>query len=296
MLDKEVRSSHVLIEFDTIVDVDYGILCTIYEKYYDTDIFSKQLLELSPEEWLGLLHDNPKENPISVLVEPEYEPYIDDYLRQLKAENLEHIYKKACFTNMIRFIYNAINTNRLCIVDILCRSRGEYDIMKKFLKDQDANHYHILLHTTDNPFNAKQYDTIFIKNAKSLFKYTNLEEKQILIAELMYNIDEDMYWREEGIVPKKLYTALHSESNTINTFRLYDYNKNYFIGRNYPYSDDEPVFIDEFMNPGNSDPVDDDEAPMDMPVEQPTEIQDDDFDLPGFEDIKTLKEEDYVYK
>lgn len=298
MTNNEVSSSHVLIEFDIIVDIDYGILCTIYNKYHDTTIFVDQLLELNDKEWLGLLHDNPTTNPVSVLLDSDYENSADDYYNQLINTELEYIYDHSRLTNMALFITNAISTNGLCIIDILCKNNLEYSIMKRLLKNEDRSCFDIILFNFDNNklFNVNKYTSIFIKYAKSLYNYDNVIGKNVFLAELLCNIDKDIYRSGNGIYPDKLLTALYVEINNISTIRLYDYDNSYFINQNYLYSSDTPQYIDEYLNPGDDTPSEDDEDVEIVEDTNQDNIEEDSFD-PGLGiDPNKLKEEDYIYE
>lgn len=299
MINNEVSSSHVLIEFDTIVDTDYGTLCTIYDKYHDTDIFVEQILEMNDKQWLGLLHDNPTTNPLYSIIDPDYEEYMDKYYTQLLDTELDYIYDHSRLTNMALFVTNAISTNGLCIIDILCKDKLEYSIMKRLLKDEDRSCFDIILYesTSDNPFfNVNKYSSIFIKYAESLYNYDNVIGKNIFIAELLHNIDKDTYRSGNGIYPDKLLTSLYIEANNIHTIRLYDYDNSYFINQNYLYSSDTPEFIDEYMNPGNDKSSEDDEDIEEIEEDTNQNIEEDSFD-PGLGiDPTKLKEEDYIYE
>ena len=42
------------------------------------DVFIEELLNLPQEMWLGMIHDNPTNNPVSIFISKEHEDEVDD--------------------------------------------------------------------------------------------------------------------------------------------------------------------------------------------------------------------------
>ena len=62
---------NILLEFETVVDIDYGVLQLVEEKYEQDDRFYHQLMYLGDKQIKGLIHNNDSNNPVRILMDIE---------------------------------------------------------------------------------------------------------------------------------------------------------------------------------------------------------------------------------
>lgn len=257
-----------LIEFEMLVDVDFGVIKTI-SKYYHTDYFSIKLLDVEDENiWLGLIHDNDTLNPVKCVMNPEIDD-ADDFYNCLMQEEEMIVYSQSCLTGLYDFIISAIGTNGLVEITILCKNEAQKQVIESLFPWINNNQYlNIDIYdpkTAMEPYDVSQYSSLFARYIQSLIDhYIGLDGKSVFLYECLTNLDIQLYKKGTGLYPHPLYASIYTDISYIRIISLYQYDNTYFPNNDYPFSDSDVLFndnvLDEFMDPGEGIIVSDDEV------------------------------------
>lgn len=246
----------ILVEFEMLVDVDFGVIKTI-ANYYNTEYFSQCLLDVDDENlWLGLVHDNLTKNPVECVMNPDIDDAEDFYECLMQEEELL-VYSQSCVTNLYNLIVTAISTNGLVDVTILCKNDLQKQVVEGIFPWINNNSYiHVVCwnneENPDDSFDTSEFSSLFIRHADSLLtKYTNFDGESIYLYECLTNLDVQEYKRGVGLYPHPLYNGMLADICYIRVISLYQYDNSYFINRNYPFADSIiSDKVDEELDPG----------------------------------------------
>ena len=241
----------ILVEFEMLIDVDFGVIKTI-ANYYHTDYFLINLLDVPDENlWLGLIHDNLTTNPVDCVMNPDIDDAEDFYDCLMQEESLL-VYSQACLTNLYDMIIASIGTNGLVDVTILCKDEIQKQVIRELFPWSGNNQYMHILVSNNETVDASGYSSLFVRHAQSLLdKYENFDGKSIYLYECLTNIDVQEYKKGIGIYPHPLYSGMLGDICYIRVISLYQYDNSYFINRNYPFDDTElNDMVDEVLDEG----------------------------------------------
>lgn len=271
----------ILIEAECLLDMDFGVLAHIYDisdQY--PDVFIEELLNLPQEMWLGMIHDNPTNNPVSIFISKEHEDEADNLYEKFMRDNYEDIVHKSNLTNLILFVREALITN-LYEVCIVCSSEIQRVLLVDLYAPLGSDNLSVIVRPDD--MDVSDYQNLFFRYISSMQRYDKVVGKNIFLMQCITNINEDLYRSGIGIFPDNTQEecAMYSSCNNIRTIALYDYNESYFPNNGYPLRDSE-------------EEIEEDEEEEIEEVD--TSEEDDDFD-PGIGiDIGSLSKEDYIYE
>lgn len=285
---------NILVEFETIVDLDFGAMMYIYKNYDDEEKFHFQLMELEDNQIKGLIHDNPETNPVKILMDIEDYEEADQIYDDIMANHIMEVLELSPPTNLFTFCRTSMETDGLITINILC-TRHEYE---EVIEDalSGSRNYNIIYHNfvdENDPeqFNVKYYTSLFLRHVENIFRYDNMDGKTVYIQECLTNMALEPYYAGNGTFPNPRVCGLHMENNRIFIFAPYEYNNSYFVNWNYPYDDSDPEEEKEFIE-ASSEPFD----PFDNRVDltrfiemgddgEDEEEEDDEFD-PGMFDAQ----------
>lgn len=249
---------NILLEFETVVDIDYGVLQLVEEKYEQDDRFYHQLMYLGDKQIKGLIHNNDSNNPVRILMDIEDYDEADRIYSDIMENEIDKVLEKSVTTNLYEVCKNGIATAGMCNVNIIC-SREEYaNYANKLFEDYGDEYLQILYHDfgipgDEEPFNCEEYTCLFLRYITSLFNYDNLMGKSVFIQECYTNMDMKLYYSGVGLFPDSKVCMIHAECNRIFIFSPYNYTNEYFVNFDYPYDTEvlpvfEPEEIDEDMD------------------------------------------------
>ena len=130
------NKQNILVDFECIVDVDYGILLYVNDLLKDDERVSHQLIDNTTYfERLGLIHDNDSTNPVRILFMPEDYDYADELYEKIMSKDIDKVLQLSTVTEMFNFSISALLTKGMCDVNILCRKKEYIDIVNKIYSD-----------------------------------------------------------------------------------------------------------------------------------------------------------------
>lgn len=222
-------SSNVLIEFDTIVDTDIGLIRTIDKWYCDKNIFFSSVTSMDDTHLKGLLQRKTTMNPLQVILKDESDiEGMNSLYTKFIAEEYNNILKYSALTSMYDSTILFVQTRGTIGVNVLCRNDKEESLLKEIFKDF-INSITIVRMPDNKRLNVSKYSEIFVKNIFSLISFDELEGKNIFIANMVGNYDQPMYELAKTIVPNKTVGDIYGCFNIIRFFTLYDYDNSYFF-------------------------------------------------------------------
>ena len=190
--NKVIYGINLLVEFDSIIDTDLGLLYLMkneYNKAYIRD----ELLNSNDEYFFKCeLLTRETVNPLTVILKKEYLDNAND----LYFEILEKDYSKVLIyskpNSMFTMVYNYVKLQSNIIdTTILCKNEEEKQLIRSLL-----NNVRIIIGDREK-INLQPYDTMFVKDYYNTLKYKNLKEKNIYI--LRYNFNLESAFKKEDI-------------------------------------------------------------------------------------------------
>ena len=123
--------TYPVLTFDQIIDIEFGLLDVIYEKYNDRETFYWALLEAPPKVKLGLLYNRLRPNPITVVAkDKDNKELMDDYYRQFMEEEYVAILKKSIVTGLYKLLQEFM-VHDFISPTIICKSQIESTYLEK---------------------------------------------------------------------------------------------------------------------------------------------------------------------
>ena len=202
-------TSKIIVDFDSIVDTDFGIICYVIKHYKDSKYLLDYVVKGTEYFVKCLLLVREDENPLSIIFKPEYKNSIDSILKEIETtDEYKEVLKHAKPTAIFGLIETYKKTNGVIDATILCKNQ----IQEQYIKKIDNNLKVIVSESID----LEPYGTMIVKNYSSLLRHNNVLGKSIIVCEYAYNMDKD---RDRVLNPKV--DVLISKSN--NTFIVFPY-------------------------------------------------------------------------
>lgn len=174
-------SINILIDFEMLFNLDYGLIKTIVLKYnnskYTNDSYLKSV------QFDDLMHDllnQEKDDPLQLVFKDGVD-YKDIY-NQLYKNEIEEIVKHSCPTKIVGLMTELMKYNNNNNIMVICKNRYE---------EQKIRSMHLLTKTVNiNDINNLVYDCYYCKDIKRINMFKEIDRKYIYIANYKYNIIE----------------------------------------------------------------------------------------------------------
>lgn len=225
-------SQTILVEFDMLVDTEYGLIRLLKDKYCDERFFFKDILNLEEKLLKGVLMERTMFNPLQVAFKDEsLVELMDSFYKQFMEREYEEILKRSCLTNIINVVKMGIDTEGVIRFDIICKNKMQRDYMTHIMSDCLPSLYNIVL-DTEELYDVSKYDAVFIKDIRNLVRYKNLYGKVIYLANMTYNIDQKLFAEKQMFSIKEEF-AFYVTRDEFKFITLYPYDNTYSINRNF---------------------------------------------------------------
>lgn len=194
----EGKKLSALIDYDFIVNTEFGLIRFIREFFQDEDVFDLNVLNKSDREILSLLYSRTHYNPLSIIMkkimktDEEHEKYMkmvyDGYFNEYKKEIIEASVTSESILNFVRLMLGSkVNNTSICIKDDIEQSNikacfGKCNTVKisdiPYIKSFDVFYVKDYKFFTDNNlklngknlyFTNRKYNLLFLKNNPSYF-------------------------------------------------------------------------------------------------------------------------------
>lgn len=247
----------VYVEFNMLVDTDYGLIKFIADNFADESMFYTDVLFMDEHLLKGMLMERTNYNPLTV-------PAIDEdnitLLNTLYDQFIERYYDKilgySTVTSVLEAVlkYMVISAAR---IQFICEYESEADVLRMLMNKfgiKDRTLYSIYVRKdTEEIINVSKCNIFIAKHPTSLYRYTGLDTKNIYLADLVCNLDQEKLEKRKLRYPN-IDTILYYSENQINYMQLYPYDESYAINGLLWYEDN----IEDNSTENNNDNYDED--------------------------------------
>lgn len=203
--------NNILVDFDLMLDKDYGIIQLIKKEYSDNGFIDDLILKMKDKILLGELLQRKEINPLSIALKKEYEQSIDTLYNEFIELEYEAIIKHSIKSNIFDLVMTYVQTSS-CIVTVLCKNKSE----EQFIKEYNLK---TIVNDKFSKVDISEFDSIFIKDYKKVLEFKNLQAKNIFIGKYGFNLEDDEY------TPKAEISALVADVNIISVIDVYNSDK-----------------------------------------------------------------------
>lgn len=209
------KSNSILVSFDMIFDVDYGLIQLIRnENYNKLDTFKSGIYNLNDLYLHQLLSEREEENPLSIIIYNKYKNQMNSFYNQFITNKYENILKYTIPTDLYNLI-NVYKKTNLVSIDILCRNK----LQEQFI-DNHCKFSRIMVEDLSK-LDLSKYDTLYIKYFKNALSIKNkLIGKNLYIANYKWNLNKD-----DNILPKSEIRDVLSDALSISVIDIYNKEK-----------------------------------------------------------------------
>lgn len=211
----DVHSSNILVSFESVIDIDIGLLRLI-KKDYNTDFFYQSMLESPEYIWKDVLNRRPVLNPLYCIMDDETEEQqaiSDDLYRQFMEEEYQKILDLSPVGTLASIVGANMYSKDLLRLTVLCKNQMEKDIL-----DIKGVQYHEAIIEDRKAIYTKKYEIISEKSVWDIEQYINLERNTLLIPDYGFNIIIVPGHEDTPLLPK----TLLEKYATQNEFRIYN--------------------------------------------------------------------------
>jgi len=195
-----------LLTFETVVDIELGIINYMIDKYKKSVYFNQYVVNASSENVKkNLLLARVDNNPITILLKEEYLGSADDMLKDIEKNYMEEVLTHSKPNDILKFIKTLQSSDGIINCNISCKNQ----LQKQYINKLDSS-ITVLIDETD----MSNYDCLFLKYVDDVLRYKNMGGKYIFLSNYMHNIDI-----ATGL-PKKIILVV-SGSNKIRTVDPY---------------------------------------------------------------------------
>lgn len=216
-------ANSVLIPFNTIIDIDIGLLRVIKEEFNNDKYLYTSLLTADTNGLRQLLYEREEPNPLNFLLKDEWLSSSDSLYSDFMDKSLDKIIKKSS-PNAIKSLVDTFFISKLVDIDILCSNNYEKDHISKIYHKQNLS---IIVESDYSNIDISKYDTIFIKVYQDILKFTNLLGKNIYLLDYKFNINLD---HNKNIRPRIDIESLICQANQTILISPYVFGDNIIAG------------------------------------------------------------------
>ena len=174
--------NNILIPYDCIVDEDSGLLRVIREFYSNDTVFFMDKID-SDQKIEELILNEKYENPLDLILQPDYKDKADDFYLQFYEEEYDNILDLSFMTLLYKFVL-LVRSNKLSRITFLANDEAEKDSLEiLFGKDTD-----IVLGYIDE-INLDDIDTIFIRRVSDIENFENIRGKNLYVLNYNFNFE-----------------------------------------------------------------------------------------------------------
>lgn len=212
-----VKKLTPIIDFNCIVDTEYGLLQLIYDQYYDLSVFNQEKFEMPTNKILLELHNRKDKNPLIPFVNKGISKEdADDYYSQFMNTKYEDIIARSIGTNM-QTVLTTFNQSNEVFSSILCHNELEKNYISD-IEDFKSNTVYL-----DEEFVKvyKNFNQIYLRYIDDLDIYIRqCLNKNVYFSSSMLN----MKIEEDGLLNLKDNKNLNllSYYSKINIYDLYN--------------------------------------------------------------------------
>ena len=212
----KLNPNQLLIDFDCIVDTDFGLIKTIKKEYIDNDFIKPLLSYMNDSIMISELLDRENKNPLNIVLKDEYLSSADSLYNEFIESEYKSILDNSIATSLFGW------TSMICkaegiVITIICKNKLQEQIIKQLYKDIPIS---VLIINNLKDIDLKEYKTIVLKYYSDILDM-NLKDiiaKNIFICNYKFNIDNNH-------IPLIEISKIIGYSNIVSIIDVYDSNK-----------------------------------------------------------------------
>lgn len=203
--------NNILVDFNLLIDIDFGLIKLIKEEYSDNDFIDNIILRMRDKVIIGQLIDRQDKNPLSIVLKKEYRDSMDSLYKEFIENEYNSILKYSVCTSLLDLMITYTETST-CTITVICKNKLEEQIINKYkLKTILCNDF--------SEIDIKEFDSIYIKDYSKITEFKGLKAKNIFIAKYKFNLEEDIY------TPLNDISILVADINIVSVIDVYESSK-----------------------------------------------------------------------
>lgn len=180
------QSNFILTDFNIILNTDVGVFSVLKSKYNNPNFFNTDLISnIDDDALIYMLTNKRYGNVLDLFINNNYKNQTESLYNQIIDNDLDIVYNNSLLTNIFDLFKLYLKTEVINIT-VLCKNEKEEQIIKKL----DEN-FNILRYNDNEKINCEEFDTIFLKKYKDVYKFDKLKAKNIFIYNYANNLDEE---------------------------------------------------------------------------------------------------------
>lgn len=207
------KSLALLIDFNTIVDTDVGVIYLINKEFRNPNIFNLDILDNKFSNILNLLYNRTDINPLSILLKDEKDKnFIDECYKELLETRENDILDCSITTEVIRLIEQIRSNNTEISLCILYHNENQKRIL---LEQPKLNNIELISVNDINKIKEyKQYYFRYIEDAEIV---KGVQYKTLYFSTSMSNFNDT----KDDLKDSDLIIDFIKSGNQINIFNMY---------------------------------------------------------------------------
>lgn len=200
-----------LAEFETIVNIDFGLIKMVKEKYNNPIYIDTEYLNrVSDNALIAELYERKDENPLLLILKDEFKGQADSLYEQFIESEYEEILEKSIFTNLLNFYKTLIN-NKQMTINILCRNLQE----KHFIEKKLDFKVETIVEPNYRNIHIDDFNFLYLKDYSKILELESFFKMNVYICKYGFNMDSED-------IPKEQYSKYITDRNQVYTIEVYN--------------------------------------------------------------------------
>ena len=201
-----------LISFDTIVDVDFGLINLIYTNYLDKSVFDVNFFLDNTKNIIAKLYLRKDINPLYTIAKNYIDKQrLDDYYNEFLFSKKSDIYDMSITTEILNMI-QTFNKSQEIIPTILCYNEDQIRALEE--EDDLINNQKVLLSSLTRK-DKESFSQFFFKDISEVTPFLDLKFKKFYLSTYGPNFGED------DLRDPELVKQIIKNGNKISIFDMY---------------------------------------------------------------------------
>ncbi len=207
-----------LISFDTIFDLDIGLIQLIYSEFLDPKIFHIDFFQRNLIDIIKDIYDRSDKNPLYICSNPNIDhSLLDEYYNQFMKDYKSEIVYNSVSTSVLEMV-KLFNKSNDITPTILCKDEIEAEM---FDNEYDFPNSKIVLLNKLSMNDRKSYNQYYFKYVEDVASFSTFKAKTYYFSTIRLNLNED----KSDLKESDYIDEIILRGNNINIFNLYDFRK-----------------------------------------------------------------------
>lgn len=207
-----------LVMFNTLIDLDFGILRMIQAEYNNPKFIDQNIMQMTTKEVRYALLNRDDPNPVTVCIKDK--EIADKIYKEIMLTRYNDLLKEDKYMAItgIFFLISVYSAMKNVFVNVLCTSKQEEAIIRKY-----HSKVNIILKEDPSDMDLDEYTEFIFKNKTDVLKFKKgFNEKRILFMNYKFNISFDDKPYPDVQVSHYLWENGYSKTAIIDTYKTDD--------------------------------------------------------------------------